>query len=60
MFVVSSNSVKDLVDKCVKILVKAFDVFTQTITIAGVEAKCFVLGSKYLLFNNALVKLCRC
>ncbi|AEK25520.1 polyprotein orf1ab [Feline coronavirus UU54] len=57
VFVVTSNSVKDLVDKCVKILVKAFDVFTQTITIAGVEAKYFVLGSKYLLFNNALVKL---
>nr|QJI07149.1 ORF1a polyprotein [Canine coronavirus] len=56
-FVVSDNRVKDLVDKCVKVLVKAFDVFTQTITIAGIEAKCFVLGAKYLLFNNALVKL---
>nr|WEG19724.1 ORF1ab polyprotein [Canine coronavirus] len=57
MFVVSDNRVKDLVDKCVKILMKAFDVFTQTITIAGIEAKCFVLGAKYLLFNSALVKL---
>nr|QJI07127.1 ORF1a polyprotein [Canine coronavirus] len=56
-FVVSDNRVKNLVDKCVKVLVKAFDVFTQTITIAGIEAKCFVLGAKYLLFNNALVKL---
>nr|QJI07116.1 ORF1a polyprotein [Canine coronavirus] len=57
MFVVSDNRVRDLVDKCVKILVQAFDVFTQTIMIAGIEAKCFVFGSKYLLFNNALVKL---
>nr|UHA57785.1 ORF1b [Canine coronavirus] len=56
-FVVLDNRVKDLVDKCVNILVKAFDVFTQTITIAGIEAKCFVFGAKYLLFNNALVKL---
>nr|UXN48785.1 orf1ab polyprotein [Transmissible gastroenteritis virus] len=56
-FVVPDNRVKDLVDKCVKVLVKAFDVFTQIITIAGIEAKCFVLGAKYLLFNNALVKL---
>nr|AKV62753.1 replicase 1a [Porcine respiratory coronavirus] len=56
-FVVPNNRVKDLVDKCVKVLVKAFDVFTQNIIIAGIEAKCFVLGAKYLLFKNALVKL---
>nr|WAB23833.1 MAG: ORF1a polyprotein is cleaved to yield the nonstructural proteins [Ferret coronavirus] len=56
VFIISSAA-SSLVKSCVKILESVFDLFTQTVQFFGVQAKCLVLGCKYFLLNNALIKL---